>query len=95
MACTRASPLASSGTSPIPARRTRRGKRDVQFLPTVVPVCDGLLYPVITIVGVSDDHVPATDQKALRRAPWLMTGEHDELVNTTETGPRARQRRVH
>ena len=69
--------------------------RGSPLTPTVAPVCDGLLCPVVTIVGVSDDHVPATYEKALRRAPWLMTGVHDELVNTKETGRRARQRRVH
>jgi len=41
----------------------------------------------------SNDHVSAKGEKASRRAPWLVTGEHDELVNTTETGQRVRQHR--
>ena len=65
----------------------------VQRPPTVVPGCNGLLDPVITIVGVSNDHVSAKGEKASRRAPWLVTGGHDELVNTTETGQRVRQHR--
>jgi len=44
-------------------------------------------------LGVSNDHVSAKGEKASRRAPWLVTGGHDELVNTTETGQRVRQHR--
>ena len=65
----------------------------VQLPPAVVPGCNGLLDPVITIVGVSNDHASAKGEKASRRAPWLVTGGHDELVNTTETGQRVRQHR--
>jgi hypothetical protein len=53
------------------------------------PASDGLLNRMVTIVGVNDDHGARNGEDVLCSAPQLETGEHDELVNTAETGRHA------